>query len=576
MRQALSRFDAGYLPDRLAARATAGPKATEDSTGMASGALVYEMDLAPGEARRVDLTAPLIGNPAPPRSAQQAEDETAASWSEKLNRFSITTPLAGNVLIDTAKASLAHILMSREGPSLRPGTRSYARSWIRDGAMIAESLLRLGHDQIPADYLRWYAPYQFDNGKIPCCVDARGADPTPENDSNGEFAFLAAEVWRYGRDRALAQEIWPFVDKALQYQESQRQSERTPANLAPERRAYYGLMPPSISHEGYSDKIAYSYWDNFWALEGFQSGAILAGDLGQNEAATRWADREREFRGDIVSSVAAATRLHGIDFVPGAADRGDFDATSTTVGLAPGDGAGNLPPALLRNTFEQHWTRFVERRDRGILWNDYTPYEVRNVGAYIRLGWRDRAYELMQFYMDDRRPAAWDGWAEVVGRLPREIRFIGDMPHAWISSDYIRSMLDMFYYERDSDRALVLAAGVPSDWLLGEGVAVKGVRTPYGRLAYALRSRGNRLVLTLSGEARPAGGYILPWPLPGEPGTAQIDGRAASFQGNELKVPAGAKTIILQRPLHAAPAAPRSGERRGLHHRTDKLPRAPH
>jgi hypothetical protein len=33
------------------------------------------------------------------------------------------------------------------------------------------------------------APYQFDNGKVPCCVDDRGSDPVPENDSHGEQTF---------------------------------------------------------------------------------------------------------------------------------------------------------------------------------------------------------------------------------------------------------------------------------------------------------------------------------------------------------------------------------------------------
>lgn len=542
----VTSFDGGFSPERLLLAASAGSIALEDASGMASGAMVYEIDLAPGASRTIEIAAPLIGDPPVPASAAQAQEATAKQWAEKLNRFSIETPAAGDALVKAAKTSLAHILMSREGPSLRPGTRSYARSWIRDGAMIAESLLRLGHEEIPADYLRWYAPYQFDNGKIPCCVDARGSDPTPENDSHGEFAFLAAEVWRYGRDRALADAVWPRVDKALRYQETQRQSERTPANLTPERRPYYGLMPPSISHEGYSDKAAYSYWDDFWALEGFQSGAALARDLGLSQAADFWTGREREFRADLVASVAAATRVHNIDFVPGAADRGDFDATSTTVGLAPGDGAMDLPPALVRNTFERQWKNFIERRDSGRAWVDYTPYEVRNIGAFIRLGWRQRANELMNFYMDDRRPGAWNGWAEVVGRLPREIRFIGDMPHAWISSDYIRAMLDMFYYEREREQALVLAAGIPSEWLSGKGVAVNGLRTPYGQLGYSLKPARGGIVLTLSGDARPKGGFILPWPFEGPPPGAVIDGRNARFEGNELKIPAGAKTVLLR------------------------------
>ena len=111
----------------------------------------------------------------------------------------------------------AHILMTRDGPMLRPGTRSYARSWIRDGAMIAESLLRLGDAGVAAEYLRWYAPHQFASGKIPCCVDQRGADPVPENDSAGEFIFLAAEIYRYTHDRALIEAMWPHVQAAARY-----------------------------------------------------------------------------------------------------------------------------------------------------------------------------------------------------------------------------------------------------------------------------------------------------------------------------------------------------------------------
>ena len=544
----LSPFDSGITPDRLAAEAApTAPRTLVDPAALASSALLYRFDLAPGESREVSLASPLIGNPPAPPSAAVAEDATADAWREKLGRFAITVPAAGQSLVDTMRSSLSHILMSRDGPALRPGTRSYARSWIRDGAMMAESLLRLGHDRAAADYLRWYAPNQYDNGKIPCCVDARGSDPVAENDSHGEFAFLAGEVWRYGRDRKLARAIWPKVDAALAYQERLRQTERTPANLTPGRRARYGLMPPSISHEGYSDKPAYSYWDDFWALEGFRSGAALASDLGENAAAARWRRAEAELRADLAASVTAADRAFAIDFVPGAADRGDFDATSTTVGLAPGDGATTLAPRIVRNTFERQWSNFIARRDSGKPWVDYTPYELRNVGAFVRLGWRDRVQALLDFYMADRRPLAWNGWAEVVGRLPRETRFIGDMPHAWISSDYIRSALDLFYYDRAADGVLVLAAGISPAWLGGKGVAIRDIRTPYGALGYTLRQHGRELSLSLSGTARPPGGFILPWPMSTKaPSTARIDGRTVRLRNRELSIPATARTVVIR------------------------------
>jgi hypothetical protein len=67
-----------------------------------------------------------------------------------------------------------------------------------------------------------------------------------------------------------------------------------------------------------------------------------------------------------------------------------------------------------------------------------------NVGSFVRLGWRDRAQDLTRWFMADRRPAAWNQWAEVVGRDARQPRFVGDMPHGWVASDFIRAALDLF------------------------------------------------------------------------------------------------------------------------------------
>ena len=42
-------------------------------------------------------------------------------------------------------------------------------------------------------------------------------------------------------------------------------------------------------------------------------------------------------------------------------------------------------------------------------------------------------------------------------RDAREPRFLGDMPHGWVASDQIRSVLDLFAYEDESESSLVLA-----------------------------------------------------------------------------------------------------------------------
>ncbi len=374
-----------------------------------------------------------------------------------------------------------------------------------------------------------------------------GADPVPENDSHGEFVFLAAEAYRYTGDRELLRSVWPQVQGAIRYMDELRASTRTAEFEAVDKRHLYGLLPPTISHEGYSDRPAYSYWDDFWGLRGYGDAVFIAETLGDAEAAARFRASEAQFKADIMASITATARAHGIDWIAGAADRGDFDATSTTIALSPGGLVDDLPQGLLTGTFDKWWENFTARQENRQGWKDYTPYELRNVGAMVRLGRRDEALRALDFYFADMRPRAWNGWAEVVGRDEREPRFIGDMPHAWISSDYIRSALDLLVYERDSDHALVLAAGVPTAWLEGEGVGVRAVRTPYGALTYRLRRDGRGFVLTLEPGVTPPGGFVIPWPKGQTPPAAvRIDGRAAAFADGELKIPAGARRVELR------------------------------
>ena len=534
-----SRFDAGMVRERM--EAMDAPTATNasvdgDATGLASGAVLYRFTLAPGESREIDWVAPLEG--ALPARIDAARDQEAMAevWRRKLDEMKLQVPAEGQPVADTLRTALAHMLISRIGPRLQPGTRSYSRSWIRDGAMISEGLLRLGRPEVVKEYVEYYAPYQFENGKVPCCVDDRGSDPVPENDSHGELIFNIAEYYRYTGDKDFLKRMWPHVQGAFAYMEELRLSERTEANRAVNA-AFYGMMPASISHEGYSAKPMHSYWDNFWALRGYKDAVEVAEALGEAAAAKRMAASRDQFRDDLYASLRAATQLHGIHYLPGAAEIGDFDPTSTTIALAPGGEQGQLPADLLHGTFERYWTEFVQRRDGQREWKDYTPYEWRNVAAFVRLGWRERAWEVLDFFFKDRAPQPWNQWAEVVSRTPRKPFFVGDLPHAWVASDFVRSALDMFAYTREADDSLVLAAGVPTGWLKGEGIAIDGLRTPNGVLGYALRKQGDEVVLDAKGGLKlPAGGLVLPWPYEAAPGETRINGKPASWKDGELRI----------------------------------------
>ncbi len=513
------------------------PSEIKDETGFASGALLYDVELDPESTATFVLDLPLHPNSSLAKISDADAERSLAEWREKLNRVRLRLPKDGQALFDTLRTALAHVLINRDGPAIQPGSRSYERSWIRDGAMTSEMLLRLGHEDVVKEFVQWYAGYLFDNGKTPCCVDRRGADPVPENDSPGEFLFLIDAMHRYTGDTELLSSLWPRALKAFEYMERMRQSERTEENLTPDRRVFYGLMPASISHEGYSAKPMHSYWDNFWALQGYESMVRMARVLEETQTLRRVIQLRDEFRTDLYRSLQLAQRMHNIDYLPGAAELGDFDATSTTIALSPVGEQQMLPPNAMLATFERYWENFTARRSSSS-WNDYTPYEWRVLGTFIRLGWRERGQALIEFFMNDRRPAQWNQWAEVVGREVRAPRFVGDMPHGWVASDFGRSMLDMFAYERPADETLVLMAGVPAEWVRKEGFAVENLRTPYGLLTYSLTVEGGRRTLEVAElEQLPVGGIVIAWPE-GQKGLGRqsIQQGSARWTGSELRI----------------------------------------
>ena len=93
-------------------------------------------------------------------------------------------------------------------------------------------------------------------------------------------------------------------------------------------------------------------------------------------------------------------------------------------------------------------------------------------------------------------------------RDPATPKFIGDMPHTWVGSDFVRSVLDMFAYERESDSSLVIGAGIPESWVMEKpGVTVRRLSTHYGPLSYTMRSETGRARVSMStGLTMPPGG----------------------------------------------------------------------
>jgi hypothetical protein len=539
-RCAVQAFDEGGLVERLAAGDAPTRSAIVDATALASAALAWSFDLSPGEVRTVIAAVPFgirgVGGSAQDSSAPLLSVSSAAfdtslrtereRWRARLDRVQFDLPAAARGLAQLARASLAWVLVHRDGPAIQPGSRSYARSWIRDGALSGSALLRMGSGEAAREFADWYAPFQAADGQVPCCVDRHGATPVPEHDSHGELIHLVREVQRYLRDDAFAVRMLPHVEAAVGAIERLTEPSRTEAVRASDRPELYGLLPESISHEGYAAKAVHSYWDGAFGYRGLADAAAFAADVGRLDLANRYAGLAERFRGDLLASISRTRARHAIDYLPGSAELGDFDATSSTILLEPGGLGDRLPRAAIEATFERYWKEIAARRDGSSAWKVYTPYELRSIGAFVRLGWRERASLLLDDLLEGRRPREWNQWPEVVSRTLRAPHFLGDLPHGWVATDFVRSFLDLFLLEEREAGVLVLAAGIPGAWLeSGETVGVRGLRTPYGTVDVALRLAGSRLAAEIRGLERwPPGGVRWMPPLVAPSGRAWVDG----------------------------------------------------
>lgn len=517
------KFESGNIVSLLSKDIIPVQKKVKDNLDLASGVLCYNFNLKPGETKEVAIAVPFYENKmdinfsdndaANLQFVKSELQKVKSDWEKTLSHIKFILPESANKIINTYKSNLAYILINRDGSGIQPGSRSYERSWIRDGSLTSSALLKSGIVNEVREFIDWYSEYQYENGKIPCVVDRRGADPVPEHDSHGEYIFLLKQYFNFTKDTLLLRKHNERIIKAVDYLKSLIDERSTDHYKYGNDsvRAYYGILPESISHEGYSAKPMHSYWDNFFALRGLKDATDIQMILGNTTEYQRIKSIRDKFRTDLYNSLSLAIKTRNINYIPGCVELGDFDATSTTIALYPVNEKNNLPQPYLNNTFDKYFDFFEKRRDGKTDWVNYTPYENRIIGSFIFLDQPERAKQLIEFFLNDQRPIGWNHWAEVVWKDKRFPGFIGDMPHTWVGSDFINSIRTMFVYENEYDSSLVIAAGLYDEWINSKnGMSVENLPTYYGDISYSIIKEENKFNINVYGNITlPSGKIIL-------------------------------------------------------------------
>lgn len=472
-----------------------------------SGALKYQYKISPNEEKEIVILLPMYENIDFNLKEENVYEtklmDAVNFWNSKVNNIEFSLPESADKLINVLKSNIAYILINRDKFGIQPGSRSYDRSWIRDGSLTSSALLKMGLKNEVKEFANWYSNYIFANGKVPCVVDKRGPDSVPENDSHGEYIYLIKEYFNFTKDTTFLSDHFEkikLVMSYIKYLTDQRSTEEYKSNDS--LKMFYGLVPESISHEGYSAKPMHSYWDDFFILKGMKDAISIAEILNKTEV-SEFIKQKNEFEKNLYSSIDLTTSRHKINYIPGCAELGDFDATSTTIALTPCNEIKNLRNDLLTNTFDKYYDFFKNRMNENSEWLNYTPYEVRTIGSFVLLDKPEIAHTIIDYFLQYQKPENWNHWAEIVWHNSKSPNFIGDMPHTWVGSDFINSIRNLFVYEDELNNSLIIAPALYDEWIDNpNGMSVKNLPTYYGKISYSIKNDDEKYTYEIYGDLK--------------------------------------------------------------------------
>ena len=530
-------FEEGGVMEFLARGEVPTRATVNDESGLASAAMSWTV--SPADASfQVTVSVPFFKDAAKP--AEHGLTHAISRWREILAPVEWQVPSIATSAVACFRTAASHILINRDGPAIQPGPRRYTRSWVRDCVIMGAALAKADCPHALRDFVRWYIQFQREDGFVPCVVDRDGIDWLVEHDSHGQLIWGIREVFRNDMSLEFAKSMWLPVSRAAEYIIHLRS-----LRMTPEFTSAYGLLPESASHEGYLAHPVHSYWDDFWGIRGLEAAAEIASALGHHDDAARWRSEAKEFLGNVLRSIEQVILERKIDYIPGSVEWADFDPTATSNAIAQLDFADDLPPRPLHQMLDTYLEGFRKKHRGEIPWLNYTAYEIRIIGAFVRVGKRDEANELLNFFLSDRRPLEWNQWPEITWRDPRSPGHLGDVPHTWIAAEYMLALASMIASEREASGKMILASGLPWPWISEEsGFSVRGLMTRYGPLDFKMTVNETDGIAFEIGDriSQPPGGLSVAPPLP--PGL-RIH-HALTSRGHPLAIDTAGKSVTIE------------------------------
>ena len=517
-------------------------------TGDCSGALAYDLELAPGALATFELLFPVQAGR---RAASHRWDGTTAWFQLDLARpnsngalqpdpglafyhtlsvedlfadaFRYWDAHRGTARLDLPDhrwdqfihAAVGHFgMMLNEGsPDLAPVNLNVFN---RDLAYMTNLLEKVGYHTLAEIFLRWYLHHPF-SGRV-----------EPEADNPGQILWALADHWRFTRDPAFVREVYPVVCKLTDLIRYLRTTPE-PHYVYDDTFDYGDRLPADRRKRirpGACDGTHPEYTEAF-DIAGLRHAAELAEALGEADDAAAW----RRLAGELFA---------------------DYDRK---FGTDPGNDYGSYAVLWPCRLYPFDDPRGVRRfgtigRMDSITWR-YFPLATAHQGLFA--GSRTAGYatiashlaeEQMQgwYALDEGGPSGVGGWPALrttwscaMKKEPWAPLAAIAMPDGWGIAELWLLMRDSLVYEY-ADR-LVMFAGIDPAWFTAARPwSVSALPTWYGALSCRWRYRGvldgkHMAELQIGDTAMPPQGFSLLLPTELGMATVQVKPPAPVGQG---------------------------------------------
>jgi hypothetical protein len=524
--------------------------------GDCSGALVYEIDLAPGKPARFEFVCPVLagrrasrhrwvdlgqdalvdaaplfdpqGEPQPDPglayyrqlNVESLFQQAETYWRELAGRFEISVPDKRWSAATRAILSHAALCMNEGAPDV--AVINY-NVFNRDGSYVANMFQKSGLFALGEAAVDYFLVSPF-NGRA-----------YPEADNPGQVLWTMGQQWLFARDRKWLARVYPSAAKIAAMIEYYRTTPG-PHWVNAKSLAFGEALPEAQRAElkpGRCDGNHPEYTEAF-DIAGLRSAALLAKADGHVEDGAKWDALAATFLASYRQRFGAnLTRDYGSYSVLWPCELYSYSSREAQAQFAP---IGTRKP--------EDWR--------------YFPLATAHQG--LLAGNREAGYGTLAVHLAHEQMRGWyafdegggsdsGGWQRARTTWPHNKEKPGQnlsvaMPHGWAIAEFWHLLRDSIAHE-DGD-ALALLPGVAPEWFRdAAGMRAAHLPTHFGELGFDYQPSSNTATLRLTGSARPPGGYELRLPA-GLAAAVSADGAAAAGTRHGWRLPATARNVTIE------------------------------